>query len=91
MVDKEQWVLIFPSVGYGESILITFLVIVQWKITKQMENSDCHSSIFYNTTVTANLFEILKEFPEIYFEYGIKCFPQFWYEESTSIKSFRQF
>jgi len=52
----------------------TLLGNVQWKLVKQLKNSDFHS-IFHNETVTVNLFEILEMLPEMCLTHAIKCFP----------------
>jgi len=49
----------------------TFVGNIQQKIFKQMENSAFHS-IFHDTTVTANLFEILEMLPGIHLEHEMK-------------------
>ena len=47
---------------------------VQWKVVKQLKNSD-FQSIYHNATVTVNLFEILEMLPGICLTCAIKCFP----------------
>ena len=60
--------------GMGNPNSSTFLGNVQWKVVKQLKNSDFHS-IFHNATVTVNLFEILEMLPEMCLTCAIKCFP----------------
>jgi len=50
----------------------SFLGYVQCKLAKQMKNSDEYS-VFHNSTITVNLFEILEILPGIHLEYEIKC------------------
>jgi len=52
----------------------TFLANVQWKVVKQLKNSDFHS-IYHIATVTVNLFEILEMLPEICWTCAINYFP----------------
>ncbi len=64
------------SLNFGVAYLnpSLFLGNVQWKLVKQLKSSDFHS-IYHNTTVTVNLFEILEILPGIYLTCAIKCFP----------------
>jgi len=48
-----------------------FLGNVQWKLFKQLKDSDFYS-IFHNATATANLFVILEMHPGIYLTCAIK-------------------
>ncbi len=59
--------------GMGNPNSSTFLCNVQWKVVKQLKNSDFHS-IFHNETVTVNLFVILEILPEIYLTMCNKVF-----------------
>ena len=55
----------------------TFLGNVQWKLVKQLRNSDFHS-ILHNETVTVNLFVIKYILPQMYLTWAIKSFPSIW-------------
>ncbi len=60
--------------GMGNLNSSIFLGNVQWKLVKQLKNSD-FQSIFHNATVTVNLFEILEILPGMYLTCAIECFP----------------
>ena len=66
---------VFPlNFGIGNPNSLTVLGNVQWKVVKQLKNSD-FQSIFHNATVTVNLFEIFEMLPEMCLTCAIKCFP----------------
>jgi len=77
------------NLGMANLSSLSFLGNVQWKLAKQLKNSDFYS-IFHSTTVTVNLFEILEKLPVVHLEYKIKYFPQFSYGQFNFIIIFRQ-
>jgi len=53
-----------------------FLGNVQWKLAKQLKNSN-FNSIFHNSTITANLLQILEIFLGIHLVYEKTVSPNF--------------
>jgi len=64
------------SLNFGMDNLDSSIILgnVQWKVVKQLKNSDFQSS-FHNETVTVNLFLIFEMLPEMCLTYALKHFP----------------
>jgi len=56
---------VFPQFWYDQFKSFYILVNVQWKLAKQLKNND-FCSIFHNSTITANMFEIFENASNVF-------------------------